>query len=274
MTWAIYLQETPLDAIGVWVDQIGGRHNGIRRTYPGLTLPGRQGVVLTADPEVAPRILTITGTVDPSARTLTARVSAEDQLKALAYGAVIKVITDDDETAPRQIDGVCEDCVVTPVQMALVTQVSRFTLTVKCPDPTWQDVIGQTIACGAVASSIPLGTAPTGGIVRIVAPVWSADVVDPVLRYRNAAGGTVETMTLATTLVAGLDYLEIDLDRQTIFEYRSGVRGNGIGYLSAGDFWAFDPMDGDVFNGSYPMLEVTATAGTPTAQWYGARRWI
>lgn len=274
MTWAVYLNETPLDSIGIWVEDIAARYHGVQRAFPTLALPGRQGVVLAAEPETSARLLTISGTIDPAARTLTARTTAEDQLKALAYRALIKVIADDDETAPRQIDGVCEDLRITPVVHPMVTQLSRFTMTVRCPDPTWYDVVGQMIGFTSVPSPIPLGTAPSGGLVRIAAPAWSANVTNPVLTYRNAAGVTLQTLTFSTTLVAGTDYLEIDLDRQTVIEVQAGVVRNAIGDLSAGEFFVLDPMDGDPLAASYPSLAATSSAGSPSAQWLGTRRWL
>jgi hypothetical protein len=274
MTWAVYLNETPLDSIGIWVEDISARFHGVQRTYPTIALPGRQGVVLAAEPETSARLLTISGTIDPAARTLTARSTAEDRLKALAYGALIKVITDDDETAPRQIDGVCEDVRITPVVHPMVTQLSRFQLTVKCPDPTWYDVTGQLIGFNATPSPVPLGTAPSGGLIRVAAPSWSANVTNPVVVYRNAAGVTLQTLGFTLTLVAGNDYLEIDLDRQTIVEYQSGVVRNAIGDLTSGEFFALDPMDGDPFSASYPSLALTSSGGTPAGQWLGPRRWL
>lgn len=274
MGWAVYLNETPLDAIGVWVEQIDARFSGVQRSYPSIALPGRQGVVLAAEPETSARLLTISGSIDPAARTLTARTLAEDRLKQLAYGALIKVIVDDDETAPRQIDAVCEDLRIAPVVHPMVTQVSRFTLTVRCPDPTWYDVTGQLIGFTSVPSPVPLGTAPSGGLVRIAAPAWSATVTNPVLTYRNAAGVTVQTLGFNTSLAAGNDYLEIDLDRLTVVEYQSGVVRNAIGDLTSGQFFALDPMDGDPFSASYPSLAVTASAGSPSGQYLGPRRWL
>lgn len=275
MTWAVYLNETALDTIGVWVEDIAARYAGVARTFPTMSLPGRQGVVLTADPETQPRTLSITGSIDPTARTVAARSAAEDQLKALATRGLIRVVADDDVTAPRQIDGVCLGCTITPVVHPMVTQVSRFTLTVQCPDPTWYDVTGQLIGFSATASAIPLGTAPSGGIVRIAAPSWSANVVDPVLTYLNAAGVTVATMTFTGTLTAGTDYLEIDLDRQTVVKVSSGTITNAISWLSTTSvFPVLDPMDGDVLNASYPQLKATATSGTPSATWAGVRRWL
>ena len=274
MTWAVYLNETALDTLGVYVEDMGTRVSAPQRNYASVQIPGRQGAVLSGEPVTAERRLVLTASIDPAARTVAALVSAQDTLKALAYRALVKIVADDDTTAPRQIDGVCESCEITPVVHPMVTQVARATLTIRCPDPTWYDVTGQLIGFSSTASAIPLGTAPSGGIVRIAAPSWSANVVDPVLTYLNAAGVTVETLSFTGTLTAGTDYLEIDLDRCTVTEYASGTASNAISWLSSGDFFALDAMDGDPLNTSYPQLKVTATSGTPSGTWAGVRRWL
>lgn len=274
MAWHVYLNETPLDAIGVWVEDVAERYAGPSRRYPTIALPGRQGVVLAADPEMTPRTVTISGTIDPAARTLPARNTAEDQLKLLAYRGLVKIGADDGETAPRVIDGVCTNCRVTPVVHPMVTQLSRFTVTFLCPDPTWSDVAGSLVSFGSTPSAVPLGSAPSGGVVRIAAPSWSANVVDPTLTYRNAAGVALQSMALTGTLVAGTDYLEIDLDRQTMVQVASGVVANAIAWLTSGAFFALDPMDGDILSASYPQIEVSAASGTPSGVWLGFRRWL
>lgn len=274
MTWAVYLRETALDTLGVYVEDLGSRWNAPGRDYPVVQIPGRMGGVFSADPTTPTRELTITASIDPAARTLTALQAAIDQVKALAYSGLVKVVVDDDVNPSRQIDGVCRSCDVSAVAHPLVTQIARLTFTIACPDPTWYDVAGQLIAFTSTPSPIPLGTAPSGGIVRIAAPSWSANVVNPVLTYLNAAGVTLQTLTFSGTLTAGTEYLEVDLDRATITEYSSGVGANASSWLASGDFFALDPMDGDVLNASYPQLKVTATSGTPSATWSGVRRWL
>lgn len=275
MAWAVYLNETSLASIGVYVMRLNSYTAAPTREYASLAIPGRQGVVLTADPTVAARTLEIQCAISTSASTIAARAAAEDRVKALAYNALVRVVVDDDINAPRQIDAVCTACQVTTRQHPVDAIVADVTLTMLCPDPTWYDVTGQLIGFGTTARAIPLGTAPSGGIVRIAAPSWSADVVDPVLTYLNAAGVTLKTMSFTGTLTAGTDYLEVDLDRQTVVEYASGTAANAISWLStSSQFFALDPMDGDVFSTSYPQLKVTATSGTPSATWAGARRWL
>lgn len=274
MTWAVYLNETPLDSIGVWVQRINSYTSAPSREYPTLALPGRQGVVLTADPAMNARALSIVCSVAPSGASIAARATAEDRLKALAYRALVQVVVDDDVNTPRQIDGVCTGCEITTRQHPVDAVVADATLTILCPDPTWYDVTGQVIGFSATPSAIPLGTAPVGGLVRIAAPSWSANVVDPTLTYLNAAGVTVQTMAMTGTLIAGTDFLEVDLARQTITKSSSGTVTNAISWLTSGEFFALDPMDGDPLNSSYPQQKVTAASGTPSATWLGNRRWL
>lgn len=279
MAYSVYLNETNLSDLNVYVERVTTWRDAPSREYPTVAIPGRQGVVFAADPTTGARSLRISAMIHPAALTLAARRTAEDNLKALAMRALIKVVEDDESNAPRQIDGVCTSCTITPRRHPVVSLVSDAELTILCPDPTWQDVVGQVIGFTSTATPVPLGTAPSGGIVRIAAPSWSADVDIPVLHYLNAAGVTIQSMTFggvttANDLQAGLDYLEIDLDRATVTRYDSGVASNGISLLTAGDFFSLDPMDGDPLNASYPMLKVTATGGTPSAQWLGTRRWL
>lgn len=273
MTWSISLNETALADLGIYVTRIDGA-SAPTREYPSVPIPGRMGVVFSGDPVHPARTLTIAATVSTTANTIAARRLSEDEIKALAYRALVKVTYDDDVNAPRAIDGVCTGCAITTRNHPTAATVSDVTLTVVCPDPTWYDVAGQLIGFNATASAIPLGTAPSGGIVRIAAPSWSANVVDPVLSYLNAAGVTLQTLTMTGTLTAGTEYLEIDLDRCTITEYSSGTGANAISWLTSGDFFGLDPMDGNVLNASYPQLKVTATSGTPSATWAGVRRWL
>jgi len=275
MAWAVYLNEQSLGDLGVYVMQVGSGFSGPGRTYPRVEIPGRQGAVYVSDPTTAIRTLRLDCVVTPAARTIAARRTAEDQLKVLAYRALLRVVVDDDVNAPRAIDGVCTSCEITARQHPVDATVSDVTMTIECPDPTWYDVQGALIGFGTVPSAVPLGTAPSGGVVRLVAPSWSAaSVTTPTLTYRNAAGVTVQSLALSTTLAAGTDYLEIDLDRQTIVEVQSGVTRNAIGDLTSGDFFALDPMDGDPLNGSYPSLGCSSGAGTLVGQWYGTRRWL
>lgn len=274
MPWSVYLNETSLADLGVYPERVTVWGDAPTREYPTVAIPGRMGVVFAADPVVPPRTLRIACLVQPAALTLAARRAAEDGLKLLASRGLIKIIYDDGVTAPRTIDGVCLACTVTPRRHPVVSLVSDAELTVLCPDPTWADVTGQVIGFSTTATAIPLGTSVSGGLVRIAAPAWSANVQNLVLGYYTAGGVLVGSMTFTITLTAGTDFLEIDLDRATVTKSLSGTVTNAITTLTAGDFFALDPTDGDPLAGSYPLLKVTASTGTPSGQWLGVRRWL
>lgn len=271
MTWSVAINETVLADLGVYVQNIPGWLDGTGRNYPTLAIQGRQGAVFAADPTVAPRQLRIECTVNTA--SIAARWTAERKLKGLVSRGLVSITVDDDVNAPLVIEGVNVEAPITPRGHPLDAMVSDATLMFLCPDPTWRDVLGSTVGFNATPVMVPLGNAPSGGIIRIAAPAWSANVTNPVLSYLNVAKATVQSMTFTTTLVAGEDYLEIDLDRSTVTLSDNGVQSSGATLLTAGDFFVLDPMDGDVVNSGYPYLSVTATSGTPAGQWTGVRRY-
>lgn len=274
MTWAVYANGTSLASLDAYVMRVDGWLSAPSRQYPTLAIPGRQGAVFAADPTVGTRTLRINAVINPTTRTVATRLADEQALKALLMQALVSVITDDDVTNPIVIDGVCQSVEITPRGHPLVSTISEVTFEVLCPDPTWRDLSSQVIGFNSTPATIPLGNAPSGGLVRIAAPSWSANVTDPVLTYYNASKVAVQTMTFTgITLTAGTDYLEIDLDRATAIEVSSGSSSNAIASLT-GDFFTLDPMDADPLNSSYPLLGCSGSAGTPSGQYLGTRRWL
>lgn len=274
MPASIYLNETDVLTLGFVVDDPGDWLDGPTRDYPTLAIPGRQGVVYAADPAVQPRQVTVSGTLYPTGPTLANRLLSEKKIKALAYRALARLVYDDNTNTPIAIDGVCTRCTIRTMGHPQLGLVSRIAFTLLCYDPTWVDLTGQVITFNATPQRLPLGTAPSGGLVRIAAPIWSANVQNPVLTYYNAAQLALSAMTFTVTLTAGTEYLEIDLDRSTITKYSSGTSSNGATLLTSGDFFTPDPMDGDPITLSYPMLGLSASAGTPSGVWLGSRRWL
>lgn len=275
MTWAVYLNETALSSIGVYVMGLGSAQSAPSRDYPTLAIPGRQGGVLSADPTTPPRTLTLSVTVVST--TIAGRRAAEDQLRSLAMRGLVAITVDDDVNEPRVIEGVCTSCELAPPgrQHPVDATVSAGTVTFVCPDPTWRDRTQQAIALPfGEPTPIPLGTAPTGGIVRIGAPGWSTNVADISIGYNGASGAEAGGMGLTGTLVAGTDYLEVDLDRMTIVKVSSGAVTNAISWITSGGFWGMDVNDGDVLAGVYPTITLSALTGTPVGSWAGYRRWL
>lgn len=271
MTWAVAINETSLADLNIYVVGVPAMLDGLGRSYPLFAIPGRQGSVLAGDPTVAARQLRIECTITTT--SVAARQTAERNLKALATRGVVTVTVDDDVNAPLSIEGVNAECTITPKGHPITALVADVVLQFVCPDPTWRAVMGVVVGLNTTPTMVPLGTAPSGGVVRIAAPSWSANISNPTLSYLNLARVTVQSMTFTTTLVAGEDYLEIDLDRGTVTKYDDGVATTGAPLLTAGDFFVLDPMDGDPLNNGSPYLLLGSSAGTPTGQWVGYKRY-
>lgn len=276
MAFSVWLNETDLSTLGLYVEDIPGWLASPSRRFEVSPITGRTGGALSRDPDYQPRPLSIVGSIDPAIRTVAQRRTFEDALKALAFRGLLQVTVDDDTNPPLRIDAVVEAVDLTPVAHWSITTLSRATLRCVAPDPLWSALQGSLAQFGTTPTAIPLGTAVSGGIIRLAAPSWSAAAVaDPTITYYNAARAAVETLGFTgLTLSAGTDYLEIDLDRQTVVEWQSGVATDRISLLTSGDFFALDPEDGDYERAAWPALGVTATAGSVTGLLAYTKRYL
>lgn len=274
MAFSVWINETDLSSLGLYVEDIPGWLHAPSRNYQVTEIPGLMGGVLSLDPTYPPRPVSIVGSVDPALRTVAQRRSFEDQLKALAYRGLVTLTVDDDVNPPLRIDGVAMRAPFDPVAHWATTQLSRARIDLTCPDPTWYALQGSSLAFGATPTPVPLGTAVSSGKIRIAAPAWSANVTDPIVSYYSASRVLVQSMSFpGVTLTAGVDYLEIDLNRSTVVEYAAGVATDRISLL-VGDFFALDPFDGDTAAGAFPFLAVTGAAGNPSGQALYLKRYL
>jgi phage-related protein len=97
-----------------------------------------------------------------------------------------------------------------------------------------------TILCdGATWTTLPLGTAPQGGVLRLVGAGTSPCVVT----VADRAGTVRYTMTLTTTWTSA-EYVDIDCDQWTITKWNNTTSTNIITALGAAEtFPIFDPGD-------------------------------
>lgn len=274
MAATVYFNEVDLPALGIYPTIEPNWRDAPKRSFPTVGIPGRHGAVVAADPTVEPRQLTIPFAIRPATASTATRLAAERQLMAAAARGLVQITFDDDVNPPVAIDGLYVDATIKPVGHPIQGPVANASVTFLCPDPTWRDVTATVATFNATPQAIVVGTSPGGGIIRLAAPSWSADVVDPVLSYYAASRALRGSVTFQTTLTAGTKYLELDLDRWTATLYASGVASNAVPLITAGDLFAIDPGDADPLTGSYPLLGVTATSGTPSGTWIGPRRWL
>lgn len=109
------------------------------------------------------------------------------------------------------------------------------------------------------------GTAPSLGVFTITGAATT-----PILRYRNHATTLLESMTFAT--LGGSEVYTIDMSAGTVVG-SGGAPADSMTEITAGDFFAMDPNDGD---GVYPITtnppEISVSAGTATMNYYKAWR--
>jgi len=247
------------DRVDGWLANtaLGGGLVGVRGRDGGLALPATV---------FAGRRIEVAGTVRKD--TVSARRDAERQLSDLCRSGRVRLVVDDGVAGAMQVECRLVALAFLPFGPSLSPLASRGTLSFVADDePYWRDVEPTTRAVAAAATryTVPLGTAPSSPIIRIM-----GSATNPVLTYRDAGGTSRRTLTFTATLTSS-EYLDVDMRRGRIQRVTSGVAANGIGLLTAGNFpWALDPQDGDFTTSSWPTVEVSA--GTAELLWW--RQWL
>lgn len=116
-----------------------------------------------------------------------------------------------------------------------------------CPDPRLYETANQNPTLSG-DTAMPLGTAPVGGVFTVPATTFT-------LTYKH-----YDTTTLHTLTVTGASASPVTVD----MENESIVAG-GVGQtdkITAGDFFLFDPNDGDQVASEFPTC--ASTVGSTT----------
>lgn len=237
---------------GVIVSAMSGWLDAPERQMETVIVPRRSGGLVTASGvQTQPRKLTLDLWVP--AVTVEARRTTLATLYRDLRGVVEMTISD----APgRFVYAILQTSTATPVGPALVVPEATVRLTFIVPDPvahsTSVDVLA--IPAGGTRVAIPCGTAPHGGILRLV----GAGTNPCVLTVRDRGGVTLQTMTLSTTWTTG-EYVEVDCDAWTVKKWNGTTATNVLTALAATDtFLRFSPEDD-------PTLSVTGCGGATLA---------
>jgi hypothetical protein len=162
----------------------------------------------------------------------------------------------------------------------LTQRDATVTVTFEALAPAWQAtacrVVGaQALAAAAATAPIPLepGGAPVPPLLRLTGGNGSSLTTSATLTYRDALGRTRASLilTLGAAVPRG-EWLEIDMARSqiTVFRSAAGFVGADVSsWRTGGDFFGFDPRDGDPDEGLFPTLDVQAGGGG--VQWLA--RW-
>jgi phage-related protein len=255
MQTAMYVNDFDTSSLGLIVTSVDGWRDAPSTRDRTTQLPTRVGaVILAPEAETAPRVTTIDGVIDPShagkALTLANLRAAISELQDRLYRGTIEVRFSDEPDI--FVLARCEqgNLIATPPQF--MNPKSRVQIRMLCPDPLRYSRFASLVDVNSIRTGIPLGTAVSAPLIRVLGAA-----TNPVITYRDKSGAVRQSMTLTITLAA-TDYLEIDCELFTITKYVSGVASNGITLLTAGDFIALDPQDGDYANGVWPTLEISA----------------
>jgi phage-related protein len=257
-------------AYGFAVERPGGVLNGQAWTFAAATTAGRltRRVVQTV-PTPEARDLILTGTVIAS--SVSALMTQLDGLKRWCANGEREIACEYDTT--RMYRGRLVRFEATGYAPDFARPEATVTATFRCEDPFAIATSDTTVNVGTSATSCALGSAESYPVITVTGVHTNIT-----LTLKNAAGTTLETMAFTLALVGGGDTLVIDCDRRTVQKTVSSVTTNAIDALSnsgnAPTFLTLDPNDGDQDGGTWPTLQYSVSAGTPTVQAVYRKRWL
>lgn len=270
---SLYINGQDIEALGMRIETCRGLRDIPAVSDPAITIPGRAGVMRTGAPStVALRELVLTGNIfnsDGASRTHIDLLAKLDVLRPLFASGLLELRTVDRPTRAYTCRAPLFE--VTTIGPEFVATAASFRITLQVTDPFAYDTQMSGIGFAAAATEVPLGTAPSGGILRIMGPA-----TDPEIKYRDLTGVVRHTLKFSRTLLA-TDYEEIDLDLMTVHRVQSGVASNDIAALvSPSDLesFALSPEDGDALAGAYPTLECSGLTGDGNCELHYWRSWL
>lgn len=249
---SVYVNDQNLEAMGFHVETPAGLWDGLAVNAAGTTIPGRAGQLApVTDPGSAARTIVLSGPLHGSSNADV--VQKLHALKALLGGGLLELRRIDDPTIMHV--GRLLSIAPVPFGAALAATDYVLTVTIQCDDPYAYDVASRIVAFAQGATPIPLGTAPSSGLIRILPDPATGTAVNPVLTYRDITGTVRETMGFTRTLAAA-DYLDVDLSLFKVTRSVAGAPTNDIAAQTSGGFFALSPLDGG--SAVWPTLEVSA----------------
>lgn len=248
------LNSTDSESFGLYVETLVGPWDTPAFSFDRVPLPEHDGTIVTADdPEVESKKFVIGATI--KAATESALEDAIDNCKYQLSRSDLAIIVGNRDT--RQMTGRLEDFVSVPYDGPIVGVHAE--ITVVCDDPIKRETSNTTVSgSAAVDRALALGTWRSYADITVTSPTSPL-----VITGKNSSGTTVGTLTIAfpgspTTVVVSMGNRTITVD---------GVRHDED--VTAGDFFAFDPRNGD--RGSN-LPTIRWSSGTGSAVY--AKAWL
>lgn len=240
------------------------RRHGLTYVRQGLALPGAIGELHDGAPvSAATRTIVIEGEVRGTTRadclekirTILAYAGRGlVELRAVdATDRVIHVLRDREAIAALDAPSLAES--------ESVSRTARLTLRFLAPEPVWRDRQPQLLAIGQTPVPLPLGhSVPSDWTLEVFGSELGA-VVNPEIRYEDAAGNAVATLALAGTLDWGADAtaryrISTEGVVPRIRRVTAGAWADADAHLTSGTWFQLSPLDGWPQGGQYPTLRL------------------
>jgi hypothetical protein len=252
-----------LSALGATAAALSGWLDGPSSQRQATALPGVLGAIPATLATTPPRELTLTLRV--AATSLTERAERLATLQDALAGLLIVRFSDTPDRFLRCVAGPLTVASIDPAHSMTTAAASlSVSVTLICYDAASYDGEPRILALSTAPVAVPLGTLPSVGVIRWQG-AWAVSTART-LTYRGASGIAYGALTITTpsgdSLASG-DHLEIDLARRYLTKVTAaGVRTNVYAWLTSGDWFAFDPADGDRAAARWPTLTLSAGSGT------------
>lgn len=258
MSGICYINGTDVADYGLDVVSLGSAWSGPQRRRAAASPYGLLGAYAATEATVEPRVLELGMALDT---TRAARVGLLDDVHRLftglleielgdAPGRIMYGLLETSETSGRY--GGPESWLTDLGDLGLRWRIV-------CHNAARYTRETSIVGFGSTDVEIPLGTAPSTGVITIY-----GSATDPDITYTDSAGepllpvsGDTVTMGFTRTLASD-EALEIDLGAQTVTLIDSGVRTEALSTLTSGWFFRLDPADGRGEDAVYPKLNVSA----------------
>lgn len=142
--------------------------------------------------------------------------------------------------------------------VGLIEPALVLTITMVAYDAAIYDTEPTVLAVTTTPRQVPLGSWPSGGVLHLMGSM-SGNVT---ITYRAHTGDVLQTLVLNGTLAAD-EYLEVDFSDRTITKIsNAGVRDEtAYSFKSSGNWFVFDPADGNRTVGVWPTIELSTGTG-------------
>jgi phage-related protein len=250
-TNVLYVDDVDLSTLGLHVQEARGWTDRAATTLPTAAVIDAHKLLVTGRYQMQPRRMTLDCVIRASSVT-TLRTNLDELRYRLRPGArLVRLLDQNDREATGYVEAFVERI---PAPAQFITRHKRLSLSVIFPDPRRYQLSANAEGFSGSATDMPMGTAPVWPSISI-----AGAATDPLLTYKHDDGTTLATMDFTITLGGGAT-LVIDMDAKTIIENPGGI--NRMSNLTAGDFFALDPNDGDFVTSDWPTLQVDSGSGT------------